>query len=264
LGAVGLGALPVFVLAARMDTAGPPTPAPTGALLSYGLRGHFGTVFQSLNYRLDFFLIAVLLSSRDVGIYSVAVTAAETLWVLPNALGAVITYRAAASPPDEANRVTGLATRVAFGFMVAAALFWAAAGREAIPLIYGDEFSSAVVPLLWLLPGVVALGVWKNVMNDLVGRGHSGPRSSTAGLALGVTLGLAPLLIDAYGVSGAAMASSAAYVLTCVLGVVIFARATGARPVDLLAPRRRDVAEVTAMVRNLRPSSPSPPGPAST
>lgn len=210
------------------------------ALVRYGLRGHLGTVLQGLNYRLDAFIVAFLMSPKDVGLYSVAVGASEMLWIIPNTLGILLMQRAATSDADHANLVTALATRVTSTGLVILSVFLAFTAGRVVVGLYGPAFAPSVHVLLLLLPGVWALGIWKNLMNDLAGRGFPQYKSSTAALAVLVTVVLDILLIPPLGIAGAALASTAAYIMATLASLVAYERITGTRTVHLLLPRRGD------------------------
>ena len=205
LGAV-LTALMVQRLPEPIDPARPPS---WRALLGYGLTGHLGTVFQNLNYRIDFYLVALLLSTTDVGVYALAVSLVEALLLLPDALGVVVMQRAAARPG--ATRATEVTLRVGLAVAAAGGVVLALASHWLVPLVFGRELSGATAAILALLPGVLAIAVWKTLVNDLAGRGHAKVKSTSAGAALVVTLAGNLALIPAFGVVGAAAASSLAY-----------------------------------------------------
>lgn len=67
--------------------------------------------------------------------------------------------------------------------------------------------------MLALLPGVVFLGSAKVLTNEIAGRGYPHYNSINAGLALVLTVILDLMLIPQYGVLGAALASSIAYMV---------------------------------------------------
>ncbi len=100
-------------------------------------------------------------------------------------------------------------------------------GRPFISLAYGSRFLDSVVPFLILLPGVVCLGAAKVLSADLNGRGLPQYNALGALLSLVVTLGLDLVLIPRAGASGAAIASSAAYVASLIYTVAVYGRVTG-------------------------------------
>lgn len=186
-------------------------------LLSFGLRGYVGQLLQFFNYRLDMFLVNFFLDPASVGIYSVSVRMAELLWYLPNSVGFVIFPRAASAKPGEMRsfipRVFGIT--VALTFIGAIGL--AVLGRFLIVIVYSPAFLDAYVPLLALLPGVVLLGGAKVLTNVIAGHGYPQYNSINAGISLVLTVVFDLVLIPAYGLTGAAVASSISYAATFII-----------------------------------------------
>ena len=58
--------------------------------LWFGLKQHLGSISQLLNYRLDFLIIAYLLDSMSVGIYSIAVLMGESVWYISKAFALIL------------------------------------------------------------------------------------------------------------------------------------------------------------------------------
>src|SRR5207253_1346617 len=53
---------------------------------SFALPAHFASVMSFLNYRIDQFVIAVLLPPEQLAFYVIAVEIAERLWIIPGAV----------------------------------------------------------------------------------------------------------------------------------------------------------------------------------
>jgi O-antigen/teichoic acid export membrane protein len=180
-------------------------------LVTYGVKLHVGSMFQTLNYRFDMYLVAFFLGSASVGLYSVGVAMGEWLWLIPGALGASLMHRVATGSEKDVNRMVGVINRLTSAILVLGTLVLALVGSGLIQLLYGEAFSASYVPLLLLLPGIWALGLWKNFMNDLSVRGYPTIKSYTSGVAVLLTVVLDILLIPRWGINGAAIASSIAY-----------------------------------------------------
>jgi len=185
------------------------------AHLRYGLAGHLGTIFQNLNYRLDFYLVALLLSTTDLGVYALAVAFAEALLLLPDALGVVVMQRAAASP--SAGRATEVTLRLGVGAACGGGALLALTSRWAVPAVFGPGFATVADTIVALLPGVVAVAIWKTLVNDLAGRGFPTVKSTSAAAALGLTVVADLILIPRFGIVGAAAASSVAYTAAAIV-----------------------------------------------
>jgi len=192
--------------------------------VSFGMRSHVGNVMQSLNYRLDSFLVNGFCGPAQVGIYGVAVRLAEMLWYLPDAVSFVILPKAARTDPGEMNRFTPRAFRITLAVTAVAALGLLLVGRPLIAWIFSEEFSPAYRPMIALLPGVVLLGGSKVLSNEMAGRGYPHYFSWICGIALFFTVVFDLALIPQHGILGAAIASSVAYTAGFISAVALFLR----------------------------------------
>jgi O-antigen/teichoic acid export membrane protein len=181
------------------------------SILSFGLKGYMGNVFQFFNYRLDTYFVNYFVGTGGVGIYSVSVGLAELLWYFPNAVGFVIFPKAAATKPEVMNVFTPRIFFITFGVTALGAIGLVFLGKPLIQFVYSLAFVSAYIPMLVLLPGVILLGGAKVLTNEIAGRGYPHYNSFTSGVALILTVLFDLILIPRFGIIGAALASSIAY-----------------------------------------------------
>jgi O-antigen/teichoic acid export membrane protein len=245
----GLLTLVISLRAGVVPSAGDHGERSYAEVVGYGMRAYFGTLLQGLNYRLDFFLVAFFLPISQAGLYSIAVAATEILWVVPNNLGSVLMQRAARLPQVESDRLTQAVTRLTSLFLIVSSAVLAFVARPLVTWIFGSAFRGSVTPLLLLLPGTWALGLWKNVTNDLSGRGQPQSKAISAGLSAVATVLLDLLLIPKFGIDGAAVASSIAYMLAFGVSLVLYEHATGTGPLELIVPRPEDLSLLLATLR---------------
>jgi O-antigen/teichoic acid export membrane protein len=214
-----------------------------GESLRYGLRGFAGNLMQFLNYRLDFFLISTLRSSSAVGIYSAAVSLAELLWKIPIAASTVLFPRVAADA-SRGEEFTARVSRMALAATASAAALLAVAGYPLVLLFFGRDFGGAYLPLLLLLPGVVALASANVLASDFAGRGRPEFGTYASALSLVVTVVLDLALIPPFGAAGAAVASSFSYAAASLFLVGAFVRRVRVSARELVFSSRADWQEL--------------------
>jgi O-antigen/teichoic acid export membrane protein len=204
-----------------------------------GLSYHAGPACSYLLLRIDVFLLAAQAPARSVGVYALAVGVAETARFAADSLSQVALPRQAQADDERAVAVTVRTTRIAALIGICSTLVVAAAAPVAVPLAYGRAFSSAVPPLLLLLPGVLVLSIARPASVHLLRARR--PRyvvaPSAAGLVVNVAVNLA--LIPVLGAAGCAIASSAGYVAMAAYQLRLFGSVSGTR-VRLLLPGRAD------------------------
>jgi O-antigen/teichoic acid export membrane protein len=168
--------------------------------------------------RVDVLLVSGYKGSRAAGLYAVAVQVTDLMLVVPGALGLVIFRRTAKSAPNHyGSMLVMLRWTGAFG-VAAAAVALAAAGWV-VPLVFGASYRGSVEPLRLLLPGVIAFALLTVLSQYLAGRGR--PRAVVVAWLIGAVIGVGAdlVVIPAFGIAGAAVVSSAAYLIVMALHV---------------------------------------------
>ena len=120
-----------------------------------------------------------------------------------------------------------------------------------VPIIYGSDFEPTIRYGFVLIPGVLALGLTKVLSAVITGRGHPIYNLYIGLVDVPVTLVVYLLLIPPFGAMGAAVGSSASYVLTTVLCVAFFKRVTGISVREAMIPTRAEVRALGAAARRL-------------
>jgi O-antigen/teichoic acid export membrane protein len=214
------------------------------ALLRYGVKAYLSSLLGLLSLRLDAMLVASLAVAgiHAAGIYSVATNLAELLLFIPVSIRLTLFPMIATSSAAEANRLTPAACRHTLLLTCILALLLGTVGRYAIQHIYGNAFTEAVTPLLILLPGVVLLSQAIILYGDLNGRGKPEATLASTLLSLVTTVTLDCLLIPKYGITGAALASSVAYMMEFVVAASFFVYYSQLSWKELIAFKRNDLA----------------------
>jgi O-antigen/teichoic acid export membrane protein len=182
-------------------------------------------VVNLIGYRVELFLLEYYDGVAAVGVYSIAMQAAEALWLIPAAIATAITGPVVHEPErDAVRRVSKAALRAALYTGLAATVVGLVA-PFLIPLLFGDAFEGATRPLLFLLPGVVAYGtVTVLVVYISVRRGRPRLALTVSVAAMLATAAASVPLIAEYGKTGAAAASALGYLVGAALAWVFFAR----------------------------------------
>jgi O-antigen/teichoic acid export membrane protein len=217
-------------------------------LISYGLKVYFGTLSQYFNYRLDIFLVAYFLGPSHVGYYSVAVMVGEIIWYIPNSISLILLPRSASSSFERNNELIPIISRNTFFLTLIFSSLIFVGSKFFIPMIFGNSYFPSINSLKLLLPGIVALSLWKIMTNDLAGRGFPQYKSYTAGIALLGTIFFDIILIPKFGINGAAIASSIAYILSTIAMFYWFGKITGLKIYNLLIPSKKDIKIYKALI----------------
>lgn len=232
-----------------------PSPGPSGIqeVLAYAFPCYLGNFIQFLNYRLDVFIVNYLSGRDALGLYMLAVSLGQMIWLMSKAAATVLLPNIAAlqeAAVAGAQR-TAQITRVAFVISLASALLLALFAAPLVPWIFGAEYHPSVAPLLWLLPGIVAFSVTNVIASYLAGIGKPRLNLYVALAGLVITIVLDLLLIPSLGIVGAAIASTFSYVTSTVIILWLFRRESGLRVQQALLPTREDIAWGITLARSL-------------
>jgi O-antigen/teichoic acid export membrane protein len=195
-----------------------------------------------LALRVDVFIITALLSTSVLGIYTMALAAAEITWnvskaVLWSASGRIATLDFGDSAALCAQLVRCL---VAFQFATGIVLF--AFGPWLIDHVYGARFHEAGGVLRVLLPGVVfysADGVLSNFI--AVRAARPGLLLVLECVTLVLTAAITFVSISRLGVYAGAWAHTISYIVSYVVKMTIFVRLTGTPVAAMVLPRYSDL-----------------------
>jgi O-antigen/teichoic acid export membrane protein len=216
---------------------------------NFGMRGQAGNLMQLLNYRLDQYVVLLLVNAAGVGIYAVGVQLSQSIWYLANAVATVLIPRLAASDEQEAARMTPLLCRNTLLVSALGALTIGVLARWFVPLVFGDAYSDSVTPLLWLLPGTVALSGSKILASYIFSQGKPGLNSLITIGSLVVTVAADFALIPPFGVTGAAIASTLAYAAHFALALIAYRRLSGGSIGEAVFVRGEDLRRYVAIAR---------------
>jgi O-antigen/teichoic acid export membrane protein len=209
-------------------------------MLAYGLRAYVAIVVSFLVIRLDLLLVNGYLGATEAGLYSVAATIADGMFVLPMVVALNLFPRVARSGTHEQTAEVFRSLAVLYGVVCLLTI----PAAQAIPFVFGDDFEGSISLYYWLLPGVYCLGMLTLLAHHFAGRGY--PREAAAiwfvGLALNIAINVA--FLPGRGAWVASLASSIAYAVLLALHLWLFVREAGS--LGVLRPR---AGEIVRMVR---------------
>jgi O-antigen/teichoic acid export membrane protein len=204
----------------------PPGTSGFHQVVGYSAPCYLGNLVQFLNYRLDVFLVSALIDQRAVGLYALSVSLAQVVWLFSNSVATVLLPKVASQQElatQNAN-LSAQATRLSFWASLIAGTFLSLLVIIALPMIYGEAFRNSIAPLLWLMPGIVAISPAFVLASYIAGIGKPQINLFVALIGVFFTAALDLLLIPEFNIVGAALASSVSYSIIAFLTVLYFKR----------------------------------------
>jgi len=212
-------------------------------LLYYGSRGHTSTVSGLFNERLDQMLISIFLAPTMLGLYVVAVTMTSVTAMIGTSVGMVAlpTISRARTAEEARHAVVGFVRAVVL-VSVAVTLPLLAVMPFVVPFFFGEAYRGAVDIARVLLVGAVFLSCARVLGTVLKALGEPLDAGLVEGAALVVTVVAIAILMPAFGLMGAAVASLLSYMASAVWAFMRAAARTGLTPaefvVELVRPAR--------------------------
>lgn len=185
-------------------------------------------VIGLLNYRASLFLVERFHGLSTAGVYSVAVTAAELLWLLSSSVTVSVYARIghpdtkiAAAMTVQAVRINVLSTLLAAPVLLGLA-WWG------LPWVMGPAYEASLLPLAALLPGVAAYAAASSLSAFYTNHlGRPQLSGAIAGMSLTISFCSGWFLVPLWGPLGAGIASSAGYILAIVAAYGVFLKHAG-------------------------------------
>jgi O-antigen/teichoic acid export membrane protein len=182
------------------------------------------------NYRAVLFLMERMQGLLAAGIYSVAVQLAELLWLFSSAITVSAYSRIGTRDNKDAVAITLRTVRLGLGTTLIVAPLLGLVAWLALPSLLGEAYRASRIPLLLLLPGVVGYAAASGLSAYYTHhRGRPHWAAGIAGLSLALTLSVSAWSVPRWGASGAAAATSVAYLLAISIAFGLFARDVGLR-----------------------------------
>ena len=169
---------------------------------------------EAASNRLDQLLLLPLMGSIQLGFYSIAATVAAVPLTIAYALTARFYRDIAQSPAVNRLAIQAEAARASIYWAVLAGVTVAFGGWVLIPVVFGADFSGAILPCVLASLGTVGLVASQVCSNALAAdnRGKAMTYAQLAGLIVAIILMF--LLAPTWGAAGAAIASTTGYLVT--------------------------------------------------
>ena len=214
----------------------------------YGHLVFWASLFGYLNYRIDQFMIQRQLGDGMLGIYSVAVTIAELVLLVPNSITAAITGKLLnSSGREDQKRVLCITIKgcvwvclllVVMGIVLA----------PIIQIVYGAEYYPSVQSFRFLLLGICGAAVGKVVYPFYLANGRAKVHMLVAAFVMLVNIGLNMWLIPDCGINGAAFASTCSYLVYGGVYIGLLVKKEGIKLTSMFLFSREEMAMIKRSV----------------
>jgi len=175
--------------------------------ISYGLRHYLGQALNTLNTRIDLFVLALFLPRDTLGVYSVAVGLSELVNFLPLTVGYILLPRLAKG--DDVARKQHILWKCVTWVLSVLTPCWVVfviIGRWFVTAVYGKEYQDAYALASILMVGTILLNVTVLINKYFSSTGRPELISIARAINLPLKAGVLYVLCHNFGVLGASVA----------------------------------------------------------
>ncbi len=191
--------------------------------IRYAVKAYLAALFAFLVLRADLFMVQHMLGVEQAGYYSVAASMADYVSVLAVVIGTILFPKLSAMTEIDAKlRLTEKAAWGTAGILFPLLAIAALVARPIVHLMFGAAFLPAALAFVFLMPGMLFLGVNCVAVQFLNSIGY--PRSVVViwGLCSVFNICVNLWVIPHHGIVGASVVSSVSYFLAFffILGII--------------------------------------------
>ncbi|MBG0857985.1 MAG: polysaccharide biosynthesis C-terminal domain-containing protein [Bacteroidales bacterium] len=185
------------------------------SILHYGVNNEFNYLIQFLNYRLSYYFIAGMLGLDKLGVFSIVVAVSEAVWIISRSMSAVHFSNVVNSDDHLKSRQETVAfARQSFLISLTALAVAVLIPRTGYQFIFGEEFGSVKLLIIYLMPGILAISVSNLYGHYFAGTGNLKVLRNKSLAGLAATLILLPLLIKKLQLTGACISLNVSYIIS--------------------------------------------------
>lgn len=173
---------------------------------SFGGVGQLTNLFQQLNYRVSYFILALFWTKSDIGAMVLALTFVDGIWLFKNSIS-LLKYVQTSINEKTTYSNSGLikiSFIVTLGLLVTALLI----PNPIYVYFFGRDFSSLKTLLMLMSPGILCMTATSVFANYFAGLGKVKFNLASAFTGFVVSVPFSYLLIKNYGIFGAAIANN--------------------------------------------------------
>lgn len=207
------------------------------------------SIIQLFNYRLSYYLIEKFFDRATLGIFSLGVQLAESIWIIAKSMAILLYSRLSNNRDDKYAIVLTLKfvkfTATVTTFLIIVLLI---IPSQAFVFVFNAGFEDIRHAIISLAPGILSVAISLMFSHYFSGTGFPKFNTISSGIGLVLTIVLGFILIPVMGITGAGITASFSYFSSMLYQALIFKKRAGAEWKDFL-PTSNDVVEIKAIVK---------------
>lgn len=202
---------------------------------------------MTLNYSLDVIFLKNMTSSKIVGLYSVGVSLANMLWLIPDAFKDVLANKT--SRNDSVKEIVKV-TKYSLYFSLLLVIGFIVFGKLFIKIMYGSEFINSYICTIILFIGCFSMIIYKLIHPIYIANGKQ--KIVVIILLISVVANIIAnlILIPTYSMYGAAIASVISYTLCGLIFILKFCSDYNTKFMDFFCVDKNEITQIIKKIGN--------------
>jgi len=180
---------------------------------------------QLFNYRLSYYIIEKYFDRATLGVFSIGVQISESVWIISKSI-AMVQYSRIANSTDAvySQKLTGDFIKITTILTLAMIGILLLLPAQFFVFVFHGDFKDVTKVILSLSPGILAVAISLMLSHYFSGSGKPWHNTYSSGIGLIFTLALGFVLIPLYGLTGAGITASVAYMAGMLYQLSVFIR----------------------------------------
>lgn len=204
------------------------------------------TLLITFNYNIDIIILKHFINNQQIGIYSVGVTLASMLWIIPDAFKDVLFSKTCKD--DSINEII-LSIKINLYICILVIIGFVFLGKLFIYVMYGSEFVSAFRVSLILLFGVIPMILYKLIHPLYIAKGKQNIIVVILFISVVFNIILNFITIPIWGIVGAAISSVVSYTVCGVVFLLLFIKEYKIKVRQLILIDKADIKALKLIVK---------------
>ena len=203
-------------------------------------------LLTTLNYSIDTIILRNLSSSSSVGLYSIGISLANMLWIIPDAFKDVLMNKT--SKEDSIGDIIfSLKSNIIISLIIT--LGFILLGKLFITIVYGSEFIDSYIATIILFFGSISMIFHKIISPLLYSKGYQKKLCVIFLSAVFLNIVMNYILIPKFDIIGAAVASVFSYFLAGISILLIFSKMYKLKIKEIIFINRKELLKIKKMIK---------------
>lgn len=223
-----------------------PSKSKLSELLIFGFVPMISLLLMTMNYRIDVLMLEYYVPLSSIGVYSVGVSLAEKVWLIPDAFKDVLLSRLVKGKKKEE---VAIVSRVSVLITLIIIIIFSLIGEQLVNLVFGLEYNESYEITLIMFVGVIGMIFYKVVYSYNIANNFRKENMIILLISAIINVVLNILMIPAFGIQGAAYSSVLSYMICGLAFLMFIRRKSGLYVKDFIFVNKNDVAFIMEKIK---------------